>query len=70
MDRSLGSGVFARNPDAILDLIELPITEDRYLLQEHLAECALYDSAIKHYNPSYNFVSQDDVLSTKQMGQH
>lgn len=70
IDRSSGSGVFARDPDAILDLIELPLTEDRYLLQEHRAECALYDSAIKHYNPTYNYVSQDDVLSTKRMGEH
>lgn len=47
IDRSSGSGVFARDPDAILDLIELPLTEDRYMLQEHRAECAIYDSAIK-----------------------
>ena len=29
IDRSSGSGVFARDPDAILDLIELPVNEDR-----------------------------------------
>ena len=28
MDRASGSGVFARDPDALLDLIELPIGED------------------------------------------
>ncbi len=28
MDRASGSGVFARDPDALLDLIELPISED------------------------------------------
>ncbi len=28
MDRASGSGVFARDPDALLDLIELPVTED------------------------------------------
>lgn len=28
MDRASGSGVFARDPDAMLDLIELPVNED------------------------------------------
>ena len=28
MDRASGSGVFGRDPDALLDLIELPLTED------------------------------------------
>lgn len=28
MDRASGSGVFARDPDALLDLIELPLTKE------------------------------------------
>ena len=28
MDRASGSGVFARDPDALIDLIELELTED------------------------------------------
>ena len=28
MDRASGSGVFARDPDALLDLIELPVSDD------------------------------------------
>lgn len=70
IDRSSGSGVFARDPDAILDLIELPLTTDRQLLLEHQAECHTYIEAIKQFNPSYNEVSQDDELSSKQMGHH
>lgn len=70
IDRSSGSGVFARDPDAILDLIELPITEDRYMALENEAICQTYEQAIKKYNPSYNAISQDDVFSTKQMGMH
>lgn len=70
IDRSSGSGVFARDPDAILDLIELPLTTDRQLLLEHQAECQIYIEAIKQFNPSYNEVSQDDELSAKQMGHH
>lgn len=70
IDRSSGSGVFARDPDAILDLIELPVTEDRYMQLENNAICDIYYEAIKHYNPSYNAIGQDDRFSKKQMGHH
>ena len=33
MDRASGSGVFARDPDALLDLIELPVSEEVRALQ-------------------------------------
>ena len=70
IDRSSGSGVFARDPDAILDLIELPITEDRYMQLENEAVCQTYLEAIKQYNPTYDAVGQDDVFSVKQMSYH
>lgn len=70
IDRSSGSGVFARDPDAILDLIELPLTEDRHLLQEDRAECNTYYQGIKKYNPMYSDISQDDRLSSKEMKRH
>ncbi|WP_373808169.1 AAA family ATPase, partial [Jeotgalibaca porci] len=70
MDRSSGSGVFARDPDAILDLIELPVTEDRYTQLENQAVCDTYNAAIKTYNPTYNDVSLDDTFSVKQMSYH
>lgn len=70
MDRSSGSGVFARDPDAILDLIELPVTEDRYMVLENQAICDTYSRAIKFYNPSYNEIGLDDQLSKKQMSHH
>ena len=44
IDRSSGSGVFARDPDAILDLIELPVNEDRYKQRENDAICNVYAS--------------------------
>lgn len=69
MDRSSGSGVFARDPDAILDLIELPLTEERHSYLEDKAVCKLYQSTIKQYNPSYE-INQDDVFSKKQMSHH
>ncbi|EGS1179558.1 TPA: AAA family ATPase [Enterococcus faecalis] len=70
IDRSSGSGVFARDPDAILDLIELPVTEDRYLVLENEATCQTYFQAIKAFNPSYDEIGLDDQFSKKQMGQH
>jgi RecA-family ATPase len=70
IDRSSGSGVFARDPDAILDLIELPVTEDRYMVLENEAICKTYNDAIKKYNPSYSDIGLDDQFSPKQMGYH
>lgn len=70
IDRSSGSGVFARDPDAILDLIELPVTEDRFIVLENQAICDTYGMAIKRYNPTYSDVGLDDTFSIKQMQHH
>ena len=70
MDRSSGSGVFARDPDAILDLIELPVTEDRYMALENEAICKVYYDAIHKYNPDYSDIGLDDQISKKQMQHH
>ena len=70
IDRSSGSGVFARDPDAILDLIELPVTEDRYMQLENDAICRTSKKAIDTYNPTYDDVSLDDQFSKKQMQHH
>ena len=39
MDRASGSGVFARDPDALLDLIELDLTEELLKQEENKAVC-------------------------------
>ncbi|MHC5373613.1 AAA family ATPase [Enterococcus sp. LJL120] len=70
IDRSSGSGVFARDPDAILDLIELPVTEDRYMVLENQAICDTYSAAISQFNPSYDDIGIDDRFSKKQMEHH
>lgn len=71
IDRSSGSGVFARDPDAILDLIELPVTEERYMALENDAVCRVYNEAIQVNNPAYvSNIGQDDVFSPKQMSHH
>lgn len=66
MDRASGSGVFARDPDALLDLIELEIpdnlrkqltgTEIGKLCEEYLEKYDLLDD-----------VSQDDLCSEKAL---
>jgi hypothetical protein len=67
MDRASGSGVFARDPDALLDLIELDISEDLRKQQENSAVCELAEKYLKRYVPLYQKeVSQDDLCSQVQ----
>lgn len=68
MDRASGSGVFARDPDAILDLIELEPT-DALLKQE--VNKAVCDTCMEYLNQLFedweDDVSQDDMCSQTQM---
>ena len=68
MDRASGSGVFARDPDAILDLIELDVTE---ALQKQEINKLTCDVCIDYLNSLYedweDDVSQDDMCSQVQM---
>lgn len=68
MDRASGSGVFARDPDALLDLIELDMTPELRNQQENKMIC---DACIKYLNNLFenweDDVSQDDMLSHVQM---
>lgn len=68
MDRASGSGVFARDPDVLLDLIELDLSADLLKQQENNAVCAVcikwLDKHIKDWDKE---VSQDDQCSEKQM---
>ncbi|MEV2908596.1 AAA family ATPase [Paenibacillus larvae] len=69
MDRASGSGVFARDPDALIDLVELEVTEALRNQEENKAICAMYQRLFEQHNPSYlhEHVSQDDQLSAKAM---
>lgn len=71
-DRSSGSGVFARDPDAIVDLIELEVTESLLKQEENKAVCSVYEEALREHNYDYldEHVSQDDLLSVKEMTDH
>lgn len=72
MDRASGSGVFARDPDALIDLVELDIPEALRNQEENKAICAMYHRLFVQYNPAYlqEHVSQDDQLSAKAMEDH
>lgn len=66
MDRASGSGVFARDPDALLDLIELELNEDIIKQQEGKAVCKVCQEWLaKHGLPDE--ASQDDLCSETAM---
>ncbi len=68
MDRASGSGVFARDPDALLDYIELDLPEDLLKQEENKAVCAVCKSWLdKHVQGWEEEVSQDDQCSEKAM---
>lgn len=64
MDRASGSGVFARDPDALLDMIELPVSEDILKQRKNNAVCRLCGAWLERYEQS-DKVSQDDLCSRK-----
>lgn len=67
MDRASGSGVFARDPDALLDLIELEPTDALLKQEENKAVCKVCIDWLKHYDGLIDGVSQDDMCSSVQM---
>ncbi|KZK47508.1 Phage replicative DNA helicase repA [Lactococcus cremoris] len=71
MDRSSGSGVFARDPDAILDLIELEVTDSLRKQQDARAVANFYAAKIRDEKPEYlNEIGQDDFLLAPEMRKH
>lgn len=67
MDRASGSGVFARDPDALLDLIELEPTEALMKQEENKAICAACKQYLDAHCSYGDDLSQDDMLSSTQM---
>lgn len=71
MDRASGSGVFARDPDALLDMIELPISEQLRKTEEDKAVCAVCKDWLRRFLPDYDSeVSQDEEQSRSRMMEH
>lgn len=67
MDRASGSGVFARDPDALLDLTELEVTEKIFIQQENREICRIAESLISRFHPIDSVCSQDDLCSAQSM---
>src|SRR5699024_610281 len=68
MDRSSGSGVFARDPDAILTATALPIDDDLRAIHVQQEQCLLIVEEIAKYNPAYQIPEKD--LNDLQMMDH
>lgn len=66
MDRASGSGVFARDPDALLDLLELDITESLLKQEQDKAACEVCCKYLSEAGKSDD-ISQDDMCSRKTM---
>lgn len=62
MDRASGSGVFARDPDAMLDLIELPVNEDLRMQEINNAVGRVCSSFLERAG-KLDQVSQDDLCA-------
>lgn len=72
MDRASGSGVFARDPDALIDLVELELTDEIRKQQINSTTAKIYQDAINRMNRPYmeQFVGLDDLQSSFQMRNH
>lgn len=73
MDRASGSGVFARDPDALLDLIELEATDALLKQEENKAVCAVCKEALERFGYKENMerdLSQDDMCSSATMTEY
>ena len=71
MDRASGSGVFARDPDALLDLTELEITDGIRKSEEDKLICSVCLEWILRFNPNFKeSASQDDLFSAAKMREH
>ena len=67
-DRSSGSGVFARDPDAIIDMIELIIDEPRRKQMSNRWECEAMTAVLDAVAPGWAAeVSQDDALVSHRL---
>lgn len=68
MDRASGSGVFARDPDALIDLSELDISDSLYKQQEDEAVCRICEEWMRRfYQNTDKLCSQDDLVTPSRM---
>lgn len=68
MDRASGSGVFARDPDALLDLSELDISDSLCKQQEDETVCRICENWMRRfYRNTDELCSQDDLVTPSKM---
>lgn len=68
MDRASGSGVFARDPDALIDLTELDISDALFKQQEDKAVCSICENWMRRfYRNTDELCSQDDLVTPSAM---
>ena len=71
MDRASGSGVFARDPDALLDLTELEVTDGIRKAEENALVCKICLDWISRFNSDFkSSAPQDDLFSAPRMREH
>lgn len=71
MDRASGSGVFARDPDALLDLTELDVNDDLMKAEENRLVAEFISMELKKLNAEYwDDISIDDTMSQAKMKEH
>jgi len=64
MDRASGSGVFARDPDALIDMVELTLSEDFMRQLKNNETCSVCADYLTKYSPdTIRNASPDDLLS-------
>lgn len=68
MDRASGSGVFARDPDALLDLIELELPEALIKEEKNKAVCSVCYNAL--INNGVSDIGQDEMVTSKALREH
>ena len=66
MDRASGSGVFARDPDALLDLIELPVSDAVREQEYNNSACEVCLKWLSRFKMDCD-LSQDDKLNHKTL---
>lgn len=67
MDRASGSGVFARDPDAQLDMIELPVPDVMRKQEENKAICKACRMYLDAHWDWHEDLSDDDLLNSKSV---
>lgn len=71
MDRASGSGVFARDPDAMIDMIELPLNDSIIDREKSVVVCDMIGKEIKEIDPDYySQIPEDDLHKRKEIMQH